>query len=274
MYEVERRVAIELALEAGRAISALYVKATEVQFKAHHEPVTAADLASNRVIVDGLRMRMPGDAILSEEAKDDRVRLDHERVWIIDPLDGTKEYVDRNGEFAVMIGLAVGGVPVLGVVHQPVTGRTWHGVVGDGAELIEGDGSKRALRVSERTEAARLVLTRSHLFEGVDELRERLAIGELRQIGSVGLKVGAIAADEADLYAHISAHTKEWDACAPHAILEACGGTMTDLWGAPIRYNKPRLANAQGLLASNGAIHARAVEVVGPIAERLGMSKE
>ena len=125
MYERERDTAIEIARRAGAAVLELYAKQIHVEYKHAKEPVTEADLASNEVIVSALRASFPDDAILSEEAKDSDERLAASRVWVIDPIDGTKEYIDRNGQFAIMIGLAVDGEAVVGVVFQPVTGRLW-----------------------------------------------------------------------------------------------------------------------------------------------------
>lgn len=273
MHHRERTIAVELARKAGREVLALYRKGADVQYlKNQREPVTEADLVSNDIILSGLRQAFPDDAILSEEKKDDSSRLEHDRVWIVDPLDGTREFVDETGDFVVMIGLAVGGEPTVGVVYQPLQDRLWHADVGGFAKLAE-PGGERVLQVSGRTteDGVRLVLTRSHRFEGVGEIKAKLGIGDVRRLGSVGLKVGAIACNDADLYVHISHRTKEWDSCAPDAIVRAAGGRMTDLSGQPLRYNKRDVRNRRGLLASNGRVHDRAVEVVRPLAQKLGV---
>ena len=172
-----------------------------------------------------------------------------------------------------MVGLAVEGVPKVGAVFQPTTGRCWFAAEGQGAFIECPETGRRPLRVSQRKKAdgIRLVLTRSHPFKGVEELQRKLAITETAQIGSVGLKVGTIATADAELYVHISQHTKEWDSCAPHAILEQAGGVLTDLAGDPIRYNRKIVANQTGLLASNGLIHEESVEVVRPLAVAAGI---
>jgi 3'(2'), 5'-bisphosphate nucleotidase len=273
LYKQERKFAAELARKAGKIVLELYKKGVEVSYKDKREPVTEADLASNRIILAGIAEHFPDDAILSEESRDTKARLESSRVWIIDPLDGTREFVDHVGQFVVMIGLAVDGLPVVGAMYQPTTGRLWHAAVDDGAELVEADGSSRPLTVTQNTveSGIRLVITRSHPFKGADRIRRSLGVVEVLQMGSVGLKVGAIVEGNAELYVHISTKTKEWDACAPHAVLQAAGGLMTDLNGDPIRYNKTDVRNRRGLLATNGLVHENSLAVVRPIAERAGL---
>lgn len=269
MFERELAVAIEAARKGAAAAIVHYHEGTEVQWKDGKEPLTAADLASNEAVLEVITAAFPDDAILSEEVKDDRSRLGRERVWVVDPLDGTREFVDRVGQFVVMVGLAVAGEPVVGALCQPTTDRVWYGVAGQGAFVVEADGTERALAVTEREQAdgLRLVLTRSHLFEGVETIKQELAIEEIQQIGSVGLKVAAIVEGDADLYVHISQYTKEWDTCAPQAILEAAGGSMTDLWGRRIVYNRDDVYNRGGVLASNGtSAHAACQRACEPIA--------
>jgi 3'(2'), 5'-bisphosphate nucleotidase len=212
MFETERSIAIELAKQAGAAILPLYRDGTDVLYKAKREPVTEADLTANRIITEGLRRHFPNDAILSEESVDDAERLKFERVWIVDPLDGTKEFVDHVDQFVVMIGLAIQGIPVVGAVYQPVTNRLWHAASGQGA-IFEDSGQARPARVGQRTSAdgLRLVVARSHHFPGVEELLRKLGITEVHQIGSVGLKVSAIAIDDADCMSMFPTHYAEWD---------------------------------------------------------------
>ncbi len=274
MYQRELEVAVEAAKLGGREVMAFYETGAKVSWKAGQEPVTEADLAANEVILNSLSDGFPNDGILSEELKDDLVRRQNSRVWVVDPLDGTREFVDRVGQFVIMIGLAVEGEPVVGAVYHPITGRCWMASKGGGAFIESASGERRPIRVSQRKpeDGIRLVLTRSHLFEGVEEIKKRLGVVELKQLGSVGLKVGAITEDEADLYVHISEHTKEWDSCAPHAILEEAGGVLTDLGGNPITYNREVVANKGGLLATNGLIHEHCLEVVRPLGVAAGLA--
>lgn len=225
-----------------------YGNATAVA-KADASPVTAADHAANDEIIARLRAAFPGDAILSEESRDSLDRLDHRRVWIIDPLDGTKEFLAQNGEFSIMIGLAVDGEAVLGVVHLPAIDTLYAGIIGEGA-WVEGDGERRPLvRGPGDPTALRLVGSRSHAEPLVARLSEVMGIIDIAPCGSVGVKCSRIASDQRDLYLHPVAYLSEWDTCAPEVILRAAGGSVTDCLGEPLRYNKPEPRQPHGILA-------------------------
>jgi 3'(2'), 5'-bisphosphate nucleotidase len=271
----ELRFAMKVAREAATIVNTFYVGSSEVRYKNDREPVTEADRSANQHIVTRVRAEFPGDGMLSEESKDDLTRLDCERVWIIDPLDGTKEFIARNGEFSIMIGLAVRGEPVLGVVMQPEAGLLYVGARGQGAWLYEAE-ERISLDVSatDRTNQMTLVSSRSHRQQITDKMRTVLRITSERVSGSVGLKVGLIARELADLYIHPSPGCKEWDLCAPHALLEAAGGTMTDCWGNPLRYNKRDVRAHNGLVASNGRIHEQVIETVARICEEFGYNQD
>lgn len=264
-----------LAREAATIVNTFYIGSSEVRYKPGDEPVTEADRSANQHIVNRIRARFPDDGILSEESKDDLARLNQTRVWIIDPLDGTKEFIARNGEFSIMIGLAVAGHPVLGVVQQPATGLLYAGAVGQGAFLYE-DGERVELTVSDLADikAMTMVSSRSHRQQIVDRIRAQLNITRERVSGSVGLKVGLITRQLADLYIHPSPGCKEWDLCAPQALLEAAGGRITDCWGNPLRYNKRDVRAHNGLIATNGVLHDQVVEVVAAICEEFGYNQD
>ena len=261
-YQRELGIAIALAREAGRVILAHYHAGTPVDYKAGGEPVTNADRAADTLIVAGLRDAFPADGLLSEESEEDRSRLEKERVWIVDPLDGTKDFVARTGEFAVQIALAVDGYPVLGVIYQPVEGALFHGVKDCGAfQICNGETSR--LRVSDENDPARmcLVTSRSHPSSFVEHARQVLGISTAHRLGSVGLKVGLVAKGACDLYL-ATAVSKEWDICAPHALLVEAGGELTNLCGEPVVYNKPDATACTGLIASNGSAHSEIVEAL------------
>ncbi len=249
--------------EAGAIVLKYYAQTAEVEWKTPTEPVTAADKASNEFLVEKLRKEFPEYGLLAEESRDDRSRLEKELIWMVDPMDGTKEFISRNGEFSVMVGLVESGRPVLGAVYQPTEDRLYLGAKDVKAELSQA-AEAQPLRVSTRSEVAnfRLVVSRSHLEPVVDDIRQRLGIDEIRQSGSVGLKCGLIARDECDLYIHPSHHTKLWDSCAPQAILEAAGGIMTDIYGKPLDYTGESVQNISGMLASNGQRHEEIVEII------------
>lgn len=256
----ENEVASHLALEAGDVILRIYATDFSVDYKAKNDPVTEADRLASRVIVEGLRREFPNDLVVSEEEPIAASASAPDRVWYVDPLDGTQEFIKRNGEFAVMIGLAVDGRPRVGVVFRPVTAELFSGIVGEGAWL-ETKEAKRPLRVSSEIDPSRLRLaaSRSHRDSRVDDVRQRLGISEEYRMGSVGLKVGLLVAGQADVYVEPSAMTKAWDSCAPEAILHAGGGRMTDLEGAPLRYLPSEVRNQKGIVATNGACHERVV---------------
>lgn len=247
----ELQVAIDLARRAGEAILAVY----EGDFAVDHKgggagPVTVADRNADALIRAGLDASFPADALLSEESPDDLVRLRSERVWIVDPLDGTRQFVDRVGEFAVMIGLAVGGRPVLGVVHLPCEEVTYAGAEGDGAFEIDAEGVARALTL-EPLPAADLTVavSRSHYGGRTRRVVEALAPAHLVVSGSVGRKAALVATGRADVYLTLSGHSRHWDACAPDAMLRAAGGAFRDCRGRSLAYNTECTRNAAGLLA-------------------------
>jgi 3'(2'), 5'-bisphosphate nucleotidase len=271
----EMDFAARLAREAATIVNTFYVGSSEVRYKSGDEPVTEADRSANQHILARIRARFPDDGLLSEESKDDLARLNKERVWIIDPMDGTKEFIARNGEFSVMIGLAIGGRPMLGVVMQPPSDLLYVGAVGHGAFLYEHN-ERVPLNVSDCTEAANMIMvsSRSHRQQIVDRIRATLHITRERVSGSVGLKVGFITRQLSDLYIHPSPGCKEWDLCAPQALLEAAGGRMTDCWGNPLRYNKRDVRAHNGLVASNGVIHDEIIGVVARICEEAGYNQD
>ncbi|RMD95968.1 MAG: 3'(2'),5'-bisphosphate nucleotidase CysQ [Calditrichaeota bacterium] len=249
--------------EAGQIILKYYSQETRVDWKAPEDPITAADRASNNFLIEKIREAYPQDAILSEESIDDRSRFERPLVWMIDPMDGTKEFINRNGEFSVMVGLVQEGKPVMGAIYQPTEDRLYLGAKGIVARLEE-NGIEIPLRVSDREDIAtfRMVVSRSHLEPVVEDMRVRLGITDFRQSGSVGLKCGLIARGECDLYIHPSQHAKLWDSCAPQAVLEAAGGIMTDIYGNPLDYTQEETKNMNGLLASNGKAHDKIVELI------------
>jgi len=256
----ESEVASHLAQEAGDVIMRIYATEFSVDYKAKNDPVTEADRLASRVIVEGLQREFPDDLVVSEEEPIAASASAPDRVWYVDPLDGTHEFIKRNGEFAVMIGLAVAGQPRVGVVFRPVTAELFRGIVGQGAWL-DAKGTTCPLRVSSGTDLSqwRLVASRSHRDHRVDDVRRRLGISEESRIGSVGIKVGLLVARQADVYLEPSSMTKAWDSCAPEAILHAGGGRMTDLEGAPLRYLPSDVRNWKGLVATNGACHDRVI---------------
>jgi 3'(2'), 5'-bisphosphate nucleotidase len=265
----ELETAIRLAREAGALIRRLHAGGLSVDRKAGNEPVTQADRDANALLVAGLTSAFPEYGILSEEAPDDGSRLVKERVWMIDPLDGTKDFIRGESGFATMVGLLDGERPGLGVVYQPVGDRLYYATRGDGAYMIEGDGAPQKLHVSSirDTNQIRMVASKSHRDEVIDQVRAQLGISDELNVGSVGLKLGLIARGERDLYVNPGGHSKLWDSCGPEAILLEAGGRLTDTRGRLLPYRQPQLGNMNGLIASNGLLHD---EVVARLASLFG----
>ncbi len=264
-----------LAREAATIAMTFYEGAAEVEYKDAKEPVTEADRSANEHIVTQIQAAFPDDGLLSEESKDNLVRLERERTWIIDPLDGTKEFIARNGEFSIMIGLAIHGQPALGVVMQPDPGILYVGGVGIPAYLIEA-GERVLLSVSETERISQMVMvsSRSHRQLIADRIRKELRISSERSSGSVGLKCGLIARRLADVYIHPSPGVKEWDLCAPHALLNAAGGRMTDCWGNELLYNKRDVKAHNGLIASNNTAHDEIVATVARVCDEFDFNED
>jgi 3'(2'), 5'-bisphosphate nucleotidase len=267
-YERERAAARAMALEAATVVKGWHERGVKVEWKGEDDPVTSADREANDLIIRRIHETFPDDAVLSEESRDDLSRLEAERVWIVDPLDGTKDFITGTGDFAVMVGLAVGGRPVVGAVCRPLDGTLWHASLGQGALCESPSSAPRALTVSEVAEPAQmaLVVTRTHRFPLLEKLVQSLGITREKPLGSVGLKVGALSSAEADLYVHLSLGIKEWDTCAPEVILTEAGGLMTDTFGQPLPYNGRDVMRRHGVVASNNRAHQHVIDVIAPLA--------
>lgn len=265
----------ETVRQAGPIVRKFHDLPDDISWKGANDPVTAADQAVNDFLVARLQQHFPHDGILAEESRDSSERLSKKRIWCIDPLDGTKEFIARNGEFSIMVGLAIDGVATLGVVYQPIMDLMYSGIRHEGAWLRLKD-ERRTLQVSQVTEPAalRLVVSRSHRNPIVDSIKTAVGIERERISGSVGLKCGLIARNEADLYLHPAPGTKEWDTCAPEAILLGAGGKMTDCWGRPLRYNQIDVHRHGGLVASNGHCHQRILTLLQPVLQDAGITPE
>jgi len=266
--EKELSVAKKLAIEAGAILMRYYQQSLEIQWKAPGDPVTAADREASALIVASLSKEFPTHAILSEEEPDNLTRLNQSHVWMIDPMDGTREFIEHRGEFAVQIGLVVDGTPIVGAVYQPTTKKLYYAGRGMGA-FLELNGERSPLHVSKEDTASRLTIamSRSHRSVRVEAIRERLRIPNVVRMGSVGLKVGAVCEGRAHLYVHTGSRTNLWDTCGPEAILREAGGTMTDISNEPLRYDAQDVRNPNGLIASNGVIHQRALQVTQSVVE-------
>jgi 3'(2'), 5'-bisphosphate nucleotidase len=229
--EIARRAAGEiLEVYAGAELAA--------QAKSDASPLTAADLRSHRLIVDALQQLAPEVPVLSEESLHapfaERARW--QRYWLVDPLDGTREFLSRNGEFTVNIALVEGHAPVLGVVHIPVTDTSYRGLPAVGAWRQRRGGAAEPIRVARRSGSPlRVAGSRSHRGDTLDEFLARAGPHRLLPLGS-SLKFCLVAEGGADVYPRLSP-TSEWDTAAAQAVVTAAGGTVCRLDGAPLEYN-------------------------------------
>ena len=268
-------MATELARAAGAVLLRHYYSPFLVEQKVNAlkelEEVTAADREANELIVSRLRKEFPDDGILAEESIDNDDRLQKERVWLIDPMDGTKNFIQRDGDFAVQIGLAVGRETVAGVVFQPTRDILYRAARGSGSWSEVGDHVTR-LSVSNRTRPDEMVLasSRSHRSPRMERVVSTFGFKDETRRGSVGVKIGLIAEQKADLYLHLSPSTKQWDTSAPEIILTEAGGRLTDLFGQPLRYNGARIDNQNGIVATNGAAHELVIENLAPLLREFG----
>ncbi len=243
----------EIAIEAGHAILEIYKKDFDVEYKDDRSPLTAADKASHRIIQRELQKLSPEIPVLSEEGKGIPYaeRKNWERFWLVDPLDGTKEFIKRNGEFTVNIALIEGKRPVVGVIYIPVEDRLFYGTVAEDAWCRNGNGEAVPIHVRDTTGEGGLVVvqSRSHPSEALRQYLEKLDVKESIARGS-SLKLCAVADGSADIYPRLGP-TWEWDTAAGHAIVEAAGGHVVDLEKKSLQYNKEVIKNDHFIVVSD-----------------------
>jgi len=230
---------VALAAQAGEAILEVYATDFDVQSKDDTSPLTQADLASHICIMKGLELLTPGMPIISEESglPEFAERSEWGRYWLIDPLDGTREFVNRNGEFTVNIALIDAGRPLLGVVHVPVQDKTYIGCEGHGAQLRTAGSDATSIHVAARSSSpVRIVGSRSHRGSSLDAFLARLGESDMVPMGS-SLKFCTVAEGKADVYPRLGP-TSEWDTAAAQAVVEQAGGTVLRLDGNPLSYNQ------------------------------------
>jgi 3'(2'), 5'-bisphosphate nucleotidase len=230
---------IALARDAATKILEVYESEFAVQRKDDRSPLTAADLASHHCIVAGLERLAPEVPILSEESAEDVpavVRREWRTLWLVDPLDGTREFIKRNGEFTVNIALIEDGLPVFGVVQQPTTGALWWGARGRGAFKRDGDVDAPMHVRAPAAAPWRVAASRSHRDERTEAFMARM--GEVEPVGvGSSLKFCMLAEGAMDVYPRFGP-TSEWDTAAAQCVLEAAGGAVLDPRGRPLAYNQ------------------------------------
>jgi 3'(2'), 5'-bisphosphate nucleotidase len=267
--ERELQVASQIAREAAVLVRGYHRKRLVIESKAGGEPVTEADRAASALIVERLGAAFPADVVLSEEVPDSGARLGKRRVWMVDPIDGTSDFILGDVGFVVMIGLAIDGRPMVGAVAHPLTEKVYGGIAGTGAWVEAADGERRPLHTStiEAPPGIRLVASKTHRTQRIDRIKRALQIKDEINVGSVGLKIGLVSEAERDLYVYTGGRTKIWDTCGPEAILLGAGGQMTDVDGEPLVYDRQDLYNRRGIVASNGPLHAFVIKTLAPLVD-------
>ncbi len=251
----ELETAISAAKLAGEKIMDVYTKDFSVCYKDDKSPVTDADVMANKLILDSLESVFPDDGYLSEEARDDSSRFQKSRFWVIDPLDGTKEFVKKNGEFSVNIGLVDRGEVMLGVIYIPVRKRVYFAVKGEGAFRQEENGETVKIHVSSRVKPFNMLISRSHTSKRTISLLKlkALEILSLTEMGSA-LKGCLIAEGLYDVYYNFG-HSMKWDTCAMECIIAEAGGIMRRLDDAPINYTEVETKNYGFYIINNTENH-------------------
>ncbi len=261
--DIKVEIICNIARQAGDAIMAIYEGDHAVEYKDDNSPLTAADKASHEVIMAGLQKKFPNIPILSEEGKDIpyEERKDWDRFWLVDPLDGTKEFIKRNGEFTVNIALIENQQPVLGVVYVPVQEKLYLGVVGEGAWIQEQGSSYQEsgstlepetlnplpafqpiqVRQADNDKGLTVVMSRSHPSPELEEYLKDINVATALPVGS-SLKLCVVAEGKADLYPRLGP-TMEWDTAAGHAVVIAAQGNVRTKEGNSLSYNKISLLN-------------------------------
>lgn len=235
---------LQIAKDAGQAILAVYDEPVELTVKADESPLTQADKASHQLIEQRLQTLTPQWPVISEESDEQAkaTRLSLPIYWLVDPLDGTKEFIKRNGEFTVNIALIVDGVSIFGVVGVPVQNKLYWGGKDYGCSLQDEAGVRPLSRTTKLSQAQlRVVGSRSHVNAETAAYLEKLGEHELVSVGS-SLKFCLLAEGKADLYPRLGP-TCEWDTAAAQAVLEGAGGKVETLDGQPLRYSKPEILN-------------------------------
>lgn len=270
------RVLLDGVAEASKIVMRVYAEADMgVELKGPNDPVTRADREANAMLVAHLSHEMKGVPIVAEESLPETFAGFGEAssALFVDPVDGTREFVARSDEFAVMVGFAEAGEPTVGVIACPALGVTYAGIVGVGAFMIrDGQTAREPIVVSSTATLAeaRCAVSRFHRTPRVDTRLQALAARALVPMGSAGVKGVRVASGELDVYAHPSSSPiKLWDACAPDALVRAAGGVFTDGDGRPFDYRGP-LAQGHGLLGANAALHREAAARFAACAEKSG----
>ncbi len=262
-YRRELDVTLETVRRAGAEILRRYASFERIE-DAPAEISTEADRASQELILEALHRAFPGDGLCAEEASE---RFETEaagaaRFWVVDPIDGTRGFARKNGEFSVMVALVVEGTPVVGAVHEPAVDRLTWAVAGEGCRVAGSEAARCAVSATEGSPRV-LAMSRSQGEEGERRLLEALGATRAIRTYSAGIKLAQVARSEADLYLGDYLTLRDWDVAAGHVLVEEAGGRVTNVDGEPIRYDgSGKSLRGRGIVASNGGVHRKALEAI------------
>jgi 3'(2'), 5'-bisphosphate nucleotidase len=244
---------IDAIVHAGDKIREIYDTDFEVSKKDDNSPITKADLESNKILRSILEKS--GIPILSEEDMDDKSRLNSDKIWIVDPLDGTQDFVNRTGEFTILVGLVENHVPVMGLVYLPIKKILYFAEKGMGAFCYDlNKWEKISVRNVKEISSCLALVSRHHLSGKERKILDHLGITNMTTIGST-LKVMEISSGRGDIYLTTTNKMSQWDTCASNCIISEAGGKMTDISGNKLIYNTEIVKHENGLLVTNGFIH-------------------
>lgn len=255
----ETELALEAAVKAGKTVLDIYSQKFSSSLKRDNEPLTEADIKSNNIIQNIISNS--GYHILSEESTDDKKRLDFKKIWIIDPLDGTTDFVNKTGDFTIMISLVEDHKPILGIIYWPPKDTLYLAQKNQGAFKFHNEiWSKLSVSNVSELDNCRAVGSRHHISDIEKNLLKQLKITKFTSKGS-SLKVVDVSSGAADIYFTTTNKIKQWDTCASYCLIMEAGGKMTDMLGNDLEYNTEKLNHEHGLLVSNGLIHNQIIDI-------------
>ena len=253
----ETNLAINSVIDAGKTVMKIYNQPFETKIKSDNSPITEADIASNKIIQ---KIISASDyPILSEETKDNKKRLEKETVWIIDPLDGTSDFINKTGEFTIMIGLVRKQVPVLGIIYCPPQNTLYVAQQNQGSYQLAGEKwSKISVSTISDLTKSRTVYSRHHSEESERLFFKYIKTKKLTKRGS-SLKAIDVASGTSELYFTSTNKIKQWDTCASYCLVKEAGGNMTDVCGNDLKYNIDDVNHQNGIIVSNGLVHEKVI---------------
>ena len=249
----EINLAIDAVIDAGKTVMEIYDQGFEQMTKINNEPLTKADIESNKIIHEIISTS--DHPILSEESDDTKKRLERKTVWIVDPLDGTSDFIHKTNEFTIMIGLVKEQKPILGVIYCPTNDTLYVAQQDQGAYRLLGEKwSKLSVSTISDLAKSRVVCSRHHLSQNERDFLENIHPMKLTQRGS-SLKAIDVASGMAEFYFTSSNKIKQWDTCASYCLIKEAGGNITDIFGNNLEYNTEIVNHQNGIMITNGLVH-------------------